>query len=66
MAMVIISGTRIYARKVFAFLGDSSEILMLFMLARSSGKGRSYLFSRVVGGWRCNIFAPLCDSCVST
>lgn len=52
MAIVIISGSCcIYARKVFALLGDSSEILMLFMLAQSSGKGRSYLFSQVVGGY---------------
>lgn len=67
MAIVIVSGSCcIYARKAFALLGDSSEILMFFMLAQSSGKERSYLFSEVVGGWRSNIFTSLRDHFVST
>lgn len=50
MAIIIVSGSCcIYAKKVFALLGGSSEILVL-TLAQSGGKGRSYLFSQVVGG----------------
>lgn len=67
MAVVIFSSSCcIYARKVFALLADPSEILMLLMLAQSSGKGRSYLLSQVVGGWRSNTFAPLHDHFLST